>query len=486
MGNKEDAARFDEVLRGSTNLTGAINVADYKTQFSLQPANEWGDRGFDTENVWYQTNGADVSTEKPKATLAKLTTDGTQSGSKVAVESPSVVYRPGSELSMSAGIFVDVLPEGDAKYEVIYGREPRTITDPFTGESFDVGNEYAGLRIVDGSGDRDHDLQFVVGTDPDGDGNPVERVIDITAGDWEAEEFIDEYDTDPKAIAYGKDPLDGSGPTSIDFDARKGFTYGIEVGWYAPTSISPYIIDTVDIAGTYKQRQWPILIYNPTDGPAIQRPNQPIRVVADNGTSGQDLQARLGGRAGAYKGESVIDPTPANHNVYGQVADSTSTTESTTGTQGLEWFVVAVVKKRATDGDAVISPKPPTYSVNNQAALMVRVARESDISGTIEWEEPANTPRTDTEVAIDAKADTPDRLSIDTITDPADGETKVAGAKVGNGLLSPSGKNKAGITETTDDFGVTIPRDFVFVYLIAARAGTDVDVDGAYDFLNAG
>lgn len=484
MGNEEDAERFDEVLRGPTNLTGAINTAEYRTQFAIQPGNEWPARGYDDTNVWYEENGGDVTSLKPKATLAELTTDGAQTDSKVAVESPTLVYRPGSELSASAGVFVDVMPTGDAKYEILFGREPRTVTDALTGDTFDVGKEYAGLRIVDGVGDRDHDLQFVVGTDPEGDGTATERVIDITAGDWEAEEFIGEFDTEPKAIAYGKDPLDGGGPSNITFDARKGFTYGIEIGWYAPTSLVPYIIDTVSKGGTYKQRRHPILIYNPTDGPAIQRPNQPVRVVAHNGTSGDDLKARLGGRAGAYSGEAVIEPTPVNHNVYNQDV-GTGSTESTTGTQGLEWYVVAVAKPRASDPDAVVSPRPPTWSVTNDATAMVRVVHESDITGTIQYDEPANVPRSQTEVAIDAVEDTPDRLSIDTITDD-DGETKMAGVKVGNGLLAAGGKNKAALTETETDFGITIPRDLVFVYMVAARAGSSLTVDASYNFINTG
>lgn len=483
MGSEEDAERFDEVLRGPTNLTGAINTAKYKTQFSIQPGNEWADRGYDAQNVWYESNGAAITSLKPKATLAELTTDGAQTDSEVAVESPSLVYRPGAEVSASAGVFVDVMPTGDAYYEVRYGREPRTIVDPFTGESVEVGTEYVALRIVEGSGDRDHDLHFVVGTDVDGDGNAEENVIDVTGGDWGAEEFIRTFDTDPKADVYGKDPLDGSGPSNIQFDARRGYTMGFEIGWYAPTSISPYLVETTSAKGIYKQRKHPILIYNPVEGPTIQRPNQPLRVVADNNTSGQDLRLRMGGRAGAYKGESLLEPTPINHGSFNQ---DITTTGGTAGTEGLNWLVHAVVKPRATDPDVVVAPRPPTHSVTNDGVAMVRVARESDISGTIEYDEPSNTTRSDTVLAIDAKEDTPDRLTLDTVTDPADGETKFAGKKVGNGLLESTGKNQSTLTDISEDFGVTIPRDLVFVYLMATRDNSDIAADTSYNFVSTG
>ena len=123
-----------------------------------------------------------------------------------------------------------------------------------------------------------------------------------------------------------------------------------------------------------------------------------------------------------------------------------------------------------------MSPRPASLLVDNNASLQVRVCRESDISGTIEYDEPSNTRQADTELAIDAVEDTPDRLSLNTITDPADGETKFAGAKVGSSLLSSAGNNQANITAPEEDFGLTVPRDFVFVYLAANVANPPCDV----------
>lgn len=488
MSNQNTSDNFDDVLRGPTTLSGALPTAEYKTQFSIQPGNEWPERGYNAKSVWYEQNGGSITSLKAKATLAELTTDGTQTDSSVAVESPTLVYRPGSQVTVSAGVFVDVLPTGDAKYEVMFGREPRTITDALTGETYQTGIEYAGYRIVEStvsSTDRDHDLLFVVGSDDDGDGEPEENVVNITSGDWGAEDYVTKFDTAPKGEVFGKDPLDRSGPSSMEYDARKGYTYGITVGWYAPTAIVPYIVETASKGGTFKQRRHPILIYNPVESTAIQRPNQPIRVVADNGTSGQDLSARLGGRAGAYEGGSDNTPSPTSHNVYGQTV-GTGDPESTTGTQGLEWYVVAVAKRTAEDPDAVVTPDDATYSVTNNAVAMVRVARESDITGTIEYDEPSNTTQGDTRVAIDAEPDTPDRLSIDTVTDPVDGETKLAGLKLNSSLLASGGNNKPGLTDTPQEFGLTIPRDLIFVYLVAARSGSSLDLDSSYTFRTIG
>jgi len=482
MGNQIEDDRFDEVLRGATNLTGAINVAQYTAQFTLQPDNEWPARGYDAKNVWYEVNGAGVSSLKPDATLAELTTDGAQADSKVAVESPTIVYRPGTEVSASGGLFVDVLPTGDAKYQILYGREPRTITDPFDGTEVVVGKEYAGFEIVnDADSPRDHDLEFVVGTDVDGDDVAEENRVPITNGDWGPEEHITEFDTNPKAVAVGKDPLDGSGPSGITYDASNGYLYGIEVGWYAPTALVPFVVETVNVAGVYKQRKHPLLIYNPRDGPSIRRPNQPIRFVAHNGSSGDDLRARMGGRFGGYRGDLSVSPVPTTHNVYNQDIPRTG---GTAGTDGLNWFVTAAVKPRAVDPDAVIVPNPATYAVDAAAATMVRLVEESDISGTIEYDEPSNTHRADVKFAIDAKEDTPDRLSIGTGT--FDGDTKFVGQKVGGDILVAASGNKPALSVGDKDFGFVLPRDYVLVYMAAARGNNDAVVDTVFDFTTVG
>lgn len=482
MGNEEDAERFDEVLRGPSNLSGAINVAEYTAQYNLQPDNEWPARGYNAKNIWYEENGAVIQSLKPNATLAELTTDGAQTDSRVSVEGPVTIYQPGTEISASAGLFVDTLPTGDAIYEVKYGREPRTITDPYTGTGVGVGVEFAGFEVVeDPDSERSHDLEFVVGTDVDGDGTAEVNRIPITNGDWKAEEFIQEFDTAPKAEVYGKDPLDGSGPSAIRYDATNGYLYGLEIGWYAPTALTPYVVETTNVNGTYKERKHPILIYQPKEGPAIRRPNQPIRVAADAGTSGQDLQARLGGRFGGYRGRLKTSPAPDTTEVYGQdVLGDTGTT----GTEGLNWSVVAVVKARAVDPDTVVIPKTPSYTPDNPATTMVRLARESDLSGTIEYDEPSNTARADVEFAIDAAPDTPDRLDLGTAT--IDGETKFVGQKVGGDMLQAD-KNTPTLSQGDRDIDFVIPRDLVLVYMVASRdTTTDIILDAVYDFTVAG
>jgi len=488
MSNENEVERHDRMLRGPTDLTGALTTAEYIAQFTIQPDGEYTGRGFDTQSVWYEENGGSLSSLKPDATLAELTTDGSQTDSKVAIESPTLVYRPGTELSASTGLFVDVLPQGDATYEVLYGREPRTITDPFTGESVDVGTEYGGFRIrEDGSTDRDVDLEFVIGSDRDGDGDPTEVVVPVTAGGWGSEDFIGTFDQSqnggPKGRAYGIDPLDGGGKTNIDFDPTNGYVFGIEVGWYAPTAMVPYVVKTTDLAGDWKQRRHPILIFDPVDGPTVQRPNQPIRVVVDNGTSGQDLAARLGGRAGAFTGDLDVQTRPDTHTATGQ---SVPTTGGVTGTEGLNWYVVSVLKSCSTNPDAIISPETPTFSADNQAVAMTRIADESSISGTIEYDEPSNTARKDVAFAIDAKSDTPDRLSLSTST--VDGEAKFDGVKTGEGLIASGGGGIGSEALTAPDnvFGFPIPRDKVFIVLVAARGTSDIALDTSIRIITSG
>jgi hypothetical protein len=488
MSNENEVERHDRMLRGPTDLTGALNTAEYIAQFTIQPGGKYTDRGFDTQSVWYSDNGGAVSSLKPDATLAELSTDASQADSTVAIESPTLVYRPGTELSASAGVFVDVMPTGDATYEVLYGREPRTIADPYTGELVAVGTEYGGFRMVaDASTDRDVDLEFVVGSDRDGDGDPTEVVVPVTAGEWGSEDFVGTFDESdaggPRGRAYGIDPLDGDGRSNIDFDPSDGYVFGIDVGWYAPTAMVPYVVKTTDVGGDWKQRRHPLLIFDPADGPTIQRPNQPIRVVADNGSSGQALSARLGGRAGAYRGDVDVQTRPDAHTVTGQTIAATG---GVTGTEGLGWYVVAVVKPAATDPDAIISPETPTFSGDNQAVAMVRIVDESSISGTIEYDEPSNMARQDVAFAIDAKSDTPDRLSLGTST--IDGEAKFDGVKTGEGLIASGGGGIGSEALTTPDnvFGFPIPRDNVFVVMAAARTTSDVALDTSIRVITSG
>ena len=57
MGKNTEDERFDEVLRGPTNLSGAINTAEYVAQFNIQPDDNFGPRGYDVRNIWYEENG---------------------------------------------------------------------------------------------------------------------------------------------------------------------------------------------------------------------------------------------------------------------------------------------------------------------------------------------------------------------------------------------------------------------------------------------
>lgn len=477
MGNNNEDDEFDEVLKGPQTITGAVNVAEYNTQFTIQPDSSFTGQGsFDEENVWYEENGGTVESDKPNETAAVLTTDGVTDGSRASLETPTLVYRPGTHVDVSGGVFIPGDgPTGDGKVEVLYGREPRTIVDPYSGESVPVGVEYAGFRLREIAGsDRNYDLEWVVGSDFDNDGVAEERVVPITDGDWGPNEYITSFDPPQSADVLGLDPFDGSGPSGISFKKREGYVFGIELGWYGPTSMLPYITEVGNVAGTWKQRKWPILLYNPNEAPAIRRPNQPLRINVDQGTSGQAIEVRVGGRKGAYRGDVVREPATKTHTAP---TTTISTTGGTAGTEGLNWYVVGVVKSRAVDPDVVLAPNAPSLIVNNPAGVQTRIVNESDLSGTIAYDEPSNTQRANVKFAIDAAADTPDRVSVDTYQ--IDGEAKFAGVKVGNGLLSSGGKNKPELNEA-QDFGFTIPRDKCLVYMIAAKSNSDVEVDVLY------
>ena len=84
---------------------------------------------------------------------------------------------------------------------------------------------------------------------------------------------------------YGVDPLDGSGPSNIDYDRSRGYLFGFLIGWYAPTVTVPFIVGMGDVAGEWRERVFPLCILEPIGEPLITRPNEPWKFEANNGGS---------------------------------------------------------------------------------------------------------------------------------------------------------------------------------------------------------
>jgi len=462
---------FDDVIYGPANINGSIDVSEFRAQFNIVPDTAFdGADEFDRKNVWYVTNGGLVESLRPNASLAQVTTDGAQTDSTAALETaPVLAYRPGTQVDASTGVFLDVPPTGDAKYEIAYGREPRTLTDPLDGSTVEVGNDYLAYRIRNDGGTTA--LEFAIGQDFDDDGTAEENVVPITNGSWSSEEVAAKFTNNPKGIAYGHDPLDGEGPSGIDYDPTHGYVYGFLIGWYGPSAVTAYVVDTRNISGAWKERRYPVLTYQPSEDPAINRPNQPIRVYADNATSGDDLQARVGGRQGSFRGETTAPPDPLEHK---QTGVNVPVTGGTTGTEGLNWHVVAVAKARTLNPDAVIGFIEFIAAADDALATQWRLVDESDLSATPSYDEFANIQGRYSKVAIDGKTDTPTRISLNTSS--VDGETKFRGIKA-DGHLYGASQSFNVFGSSRRPFAFSFVRDKCLVLLCAARGSSDLSLD---------
>lgn len=480
-----DPDRLEEVLKGRASLNDTIAVAPLTTQFQFVPDTTFpSTQTFDASSVWYLNNGGDISGAGTAGLnrLIDLSTDGAQTDSSAAVETaPISVYRSGAKTVAATGVWFDVLPTGDAKCEVTYGREPRTLTTE-DGENIDVGTEYYTLRAVeDTSYDPAIGFEFEVGTDIDGDGTAETNTIALKG--TRPGGAVDLTGSDPKATFYVIDPLDGNGPSGVDYDPRQGYIYGFIIGWYGPSAVVPFIVATANISGNWNERVWPIGLYQPHEDPSIIRPNQPIRTAVDNGTSGQSLAARIGGRQSSFFGDVAVTPTPTQSYVRNQSHDSTVGTEG--DESGSNWEVAAVIKRRADRPGTALGVLSESIATESGLSVQARVVPEPDISGTLSYGRPSDHERAESALLVDQATDTPTRLSIGTETKD-NGDTVLVGKKV-DGDLVGTGKNDLTLGETEGSFAFPIVRTHPTVILFSVRpSSTTTDVDWSFKVVEEG
>lgn len=483
-GPTEDAWDNDRALRGVADINNSISVATLTTQFDLLPDTVFnGSQSFDEENVWYERNGGDVSGRVTNGVdrLIDIATDGAQTDSYASVETSQIaVYRSGAKIFAAVGAWLDDYPTGDAFFDVEYGREPRTLTTE-DGTDIDVGTEFYRLRTVaNASNDPPVDLQFRVGTDFDGDGTGEENVVDVT--NTEPGGFVD-FDDDPKARYYAIDPLDGTGPSGITYDPKRGYIFGILIGWYGPSSVVPYITGVGNLYGAHVERVWPIGIYDPIERPSLLRPNQPLKATVDNGTTNQSLSARVGGRQVSTYGDIGANANPTQHYVVDQTHDGGTGTEGDVA--GSNWQVAAVIKRKANRPGTALGILKETVSANSGLNLQARILPESKITGTINYTRPSDVEDIASALLVDCADDTPTRLSVGTET-KANGESVLVGKKFDGNLLG-SGKNEVFLGETEGDFAFPLVREFPTIILFSVRNRTaNPDVDWSFKVAEEG
>jgi hypothetical protein len=418
-----------DALRGVSDLNGAVPVENLNSLWNLTPSDPFTDlQTFDTTNAWDEANGGTVSLVSG---LNRLETDGTQANSRVVLESaPLGIYRSGTQVRTAGGFTTANEPVEDQFYEWGYGRAAGESFVRFRDTADDIqvraSNEISGEKVVSRSAGH-----FDGGnvTALDAEGNEVAR-------------------GDPSEVlrVYGLDPIDGTGPSGIDYDPGHGFVSGFRIGWYGPTVTVPFLVGVGDIAGEYREKVFPLCILEPIGEPLITRPNEPWTFVADNGGSapgaGSGLLMDTGGRQFSYGGniqavrDGITHQTPPTE----LPLDGTgSTVELKAPGSGLtrDYYVLGVFKRAPENEETSVSLGTISATSNNDLYVHSRVIPESDLSGSLEYSEPTDTHAEESYVLVDAWGDTPDRVTIDTAT--IDGRTRLKGKSFGGKIVSGSG-----------------------------------------------
>lgn len=437
-----------DVRKGVADLNGAATVENLTGLWNLTPGDPFTDlQSFDTTNAWDEANGATVELANG---LNRLRTDGTQAGSRVVLETgPLGIYRSGTQVRTAGGFTTAVDPTGDQFYEYGYGRA--------------AGSSFVRFR------DTANDLQVRVSNELSGE-KPVSRAAghfeegNVTALDANGDE-VDRGDASEVVRVYGLDPMDGQGPSGIDYDRDRGYVAGFLIGWYGPTVTVPFVVGVGDIAGEYRERVFPLGILEPIGEPLITRPNEPWTFIADNnGTapgSGGGLRMDTGGRQFSYGGDIEAFKNPITHQTppteIPMNGSGSSVTLKASGS-GLtrDYYVLGVFKRTTDDEETAVSLGQATATANENVYIHARVLPESDLSGTLDYAEPSDTHGEGSYVQVDAWGDTPDRVTVDTAT--IDGRTRLKGKSWNGRIIGGSGsKNNFVLGQE----GSSIPLPFI-------------------------
>lgn len=435
---------------GLATVNDVQSVAPLKSLWTLGPGETLTDRqSFTPYNLWEENNSATVDNDGNG--LERLQTDSGTSNSNAVLESSALgIYRPGTQVQTAGGIWVRSDPTGDQYYETGYGREG--------------GNSFLYHRIHPD----DYRIAF---------SNAVSGESEISQSDGHLEPGA--KNRIGHADVYGVDPLDGTGPSGIDLDPSHGYVFGFKIGWYGPSVTVPYLVGVGDLAGEYVQRRWPICIIDPVGEPLISRPNEPYHFAAkNNGTTGNALDIRIGGRHFSYMGEILAGRKDLTH----QTAQMSIPMDGS-GSGPNDWYVVAVVTRKDGFEETAASVGDISVDTDNSLALHARVLPESSLSGTLAYQNPSDTFDDESYVKVDSKADTPSRITVDTAEDSNaldEDATKLKGVKWGGRFAGgDAGGNRTRVGEA-GTFELQLVREFPAVLLARTNDGNSATVSVNY------
>ena len=448
--------------RGPISVTGDKSVATLTGLFNFQPDRPVTDRqDHDPFNVFQRDNGGDVS--RSGGGLYQVETDGTGTAVGGLETAQLGIYRSGTLANWATGVWVDVDPAGtDSYYDIGY-----------LGEGFPEASHFR----VQGQ----EELEYVI------DGARYSEPVTIPREFWERGEVNDVMDGgEVVGKVYGIDPWLGDARSGGEYDASRGYLYGTILGWYGPPSLGPSLVAVGDVNGKWVQKVWPLFLFRPVGGPAIEQPNLPIRVAAHNAGGTQALQARVGGRQFSYRGDVPQSPQPTHHWSEVQTLPMDGT-----GTGERDWYVVGMIRRK--DGGAFISTglgmeDYKVVSTSQPLAFHARTIPLSLVDGTPSWSEPVDTHAQQTAIEVDCQADTPDRITVQEAT--IDGTTKLEGIKWSGDVAGTNVDNQNKSTQATGKenvgFGFPFVREYATVILATTRSDTSDDVTTAFTVQEAG
>jgi len=463
-----DFSELDDVLRGPAAVNASVPVASLQEMWNVTPGDPFTDlQDFDVVNAWDELNGGTLSLV---SNLNRLSTDGTQAASEAVLETAAIgVYQSGTKVVTAGGWTGWDDPVDSQFYEWGYGRSggESHVYWRRTADDLQIrpANEISGEKTLSRSaGHFDH-------------GN-------VTFLDGGSNEVDDPEDAVLRVI--GLDPLDGNGPSNIDFNGSLGYVSGFKLGWYGPSTTVPYVSTVGDVAGNFRERTFDLCIIQPLGEPLITRPNEPWLFRASNGGSapgsGSGLQIDTGGRQFSFNGDFTGGREDVTHQTQQMSIpmDGTGATVDLPDGTTREWYVIAVFKRETDNEETAVSIGRLGFRSNNDIQVHARVIPESDLSGTLEYNEPSDTHGESTYVVQDAQPDTPTRVTIDTAT--IDGRTRLLGKSWGGDLVAGGGQTNKFTVGSTDSFRLQFVRNNPVVLVATTPDGTSATFTANYPF----
>ena len=397
-----------EALNGASSITTSVdkfdpsNIRNYSTQFNdlttvnrTQYINVQSSQGLSTLRDVIDVNNGGSIIEDPASGEIIVSTDA-QPDSFANIETARWgQYTAGYEAQAGVGARLPEQPTEDGKIEWGY----------FNGADgfyfgYDSGGLYIGLR---------------------------------RAGIEEVKVYRDNWN--------GRDPDDVVG---VDFLPEDGGIYQINYAWYGYGSIKFSIISSTE---GNPQRNVVVHTLSTQGKTSITNPNQPIRMSVDSGTSGNAINAYLGGRQYSVLGD-IVD----NFRITSQTINDVSINNGS-------WTHIASFRRKASS-DRRVNILMDGFEANSDGSVRLALLVNSNISGQT-WGTPDLTPADETIVEF-ANDGTFDDIGN--------------GTKAIESYLDVSQNAKANVSEPIRELDQPIPREGP-ITLVGYGVGGSPEVD---------